>query len=178
MIKINDYKSFKRPSSKEHNLRLHHSSKYLAGTPLLAFVLFYFLMVNILIESNNQGNLVITQQPRYVDSIDDLYERFDLMPHFVKGHHVIEHFKTSINKKANEIYRRATSCKLCINDHDQYLSKIHHETTLEERAYFDTHLVVVEEIAQVRTIAMEPIDFRLIFSSNSPLIDLSQEDRL
>lgn len=92
---------------------------------------------------------MISQPPRYLDSIDQLYDRPDVLPHFVKGHHVVEHFKRSINKKANAIYRRAVECELCINDQEQYIAYIHHETKLEERKLFDSHLAVVEEIAQV-----------------------------
>ena len=86
--------------------------------------------------------LVVSQPADYVDTIDQLYEHEEKMPHFVKGHYIIEFFRTSKNKKLNAIYRRAMMCDNCVEDQEKYLKFMFYEHNEEERKMFDTHVVV------------------------------------
>ena len=54
---------------KEHNLNIKHLSyRY-----FFVFILIYHFLLTILLETNVNTSLVVTKKPRYLDSIDDIY---------------------------------------------------------------------------------------------------------
>lgn len=127
---------------KEHNLNLKLVNK---NRSFLSFVCLFYLLSNMIIEQNVNTKLVVSHSPIYIDTIDQIYARKNIMPHFVKGHFTFEYFKNHYNDvKLKEIYERTTiECSHCIHDHNEMMPYVYNEN--REILSTPNHIIIIDE---------------------------------
>ena len=70
---------------KEHNLNMKQIGNYKA---FLVCVLSYFLFLNMIIEQSVNTSLIVSSQPEYYDTIDQIAP-LKRRVHFMKGHYTL-----------------------------------------------------------------------------------------
>lgn len=133
-------------SVSEHNLKIKHLPNH---RHTLAFVLLYCLLLNILIEQSVNTNLVMLQNPEYIDTVDTIVEKKNLMVHFMKAHHTFTYFKQhNGNKQLKEIYERTVNvCDHCLHDQAEYTELASHQKLDDLLVKAKDNIAIGEEIS-------------------------------
>uniref|UniRef100_A0AAN0LJ52 Ligated ion channel binding I - glutamate n=1 Tax=Polyphagotarsonemus latus TaxID=1204166 RepID=A0AAN0LJ52_9ACAR len=123
-----------KPSNKYQDI-LYSSFNF--SFDLIIIILLIFIALTFF-ETNVNLNLVVKIKNNPIDTIEDLYERPDYLPFFIKDHYTINYFNHPKSKeKVKKIYRRASNCDVCTNTLENHISLVlfYRNITFEKKVF-------------------------------------------